>query len=252
MQPINFDLVADIYDIYVDVTTDIPFFLKETECMNNPILELMSGTGRVSIPLLKEGRKLVCVDYSAGMLEELKAKVEGKDYNVRIVKEDITNMFLGEKFKMILLPFHSLSEILEPEKQKLALLTISNHLEDNGTFICTLQNPEIRLQTADGVQRKMGEFPISTNNKLIVSYINKWNPESGLVTGYQYYEILDNNNNFMGKRILEINFRPVSDKQFRDMIKDTGLQITNVYGDYSWSPFDEEKSNFIIYKMIKK
>lgn len=252
MQPINFDLVADIYDIYVNVTTDIPFFLKETEGINDTILELMCGTGRVSIPLLQAGRKLVCVDYSNGMLDALKAKAYGKDYDVHIVKEDITNMFLGRKFKMILLPFHSLSEILEPEKQKLALHTISNHLEENGTFICTLQNPKVRLQTADDVQRTLGEFPISTNNKLTVSYINKWNPETGLVTGYQYYEITDNNQNFLGKRILEINFRPIADNQFREMIKDTGLRITDVYGDYSWSSFDEEKSSFIIYKMVKK
>jgi SAM-dependent methyltransferase len=252
MQPINFDLVADIYDIYVDVTNDIPFFIKETEGIKDDILELMCGTGRVTVPLLKENRKLVCVDYSSGMLDALKAKVEGQNYEVEIIKADITKMILEQKFKMILLPFHSLSEILEPEKQHLALMNISSHLADNGTFICTLQNPKIRLQAVDGIQHTLGVFPISTNNKLVVSYINNWDEESGLVTGYQNYEILDNKNNFLGKRILEINFRPISDTQFRNLIKDTGLEITDVYGDYSYSPFDEEKSSFIIYKMVKK
>ena len=252
MQPINFDLVADIYDIYVNVTTDIPFFIKETEGVNDTILELMCGTGRVSVPLLKEGRKLVCVDYSNGMLDSLKAKLYGNNFTADVIKADITKMNLERKFKMILLPFNSLSEILEPEKQKQALVNISSHLETGGTFICTLQNPKVRLQTTDGVQRTLGEFPISTNNRLIVSYVNNWDAESGLVTGYQYYEILDNKDNFLGKRILEINFRPVSDADFREMIKETGLEVAEAYGDYTYVPFDEENSSFIIYKLIKK
>ena len=34
----------------------------------------MCGTGRVSIPLLKAGRKMTCVDYSKGMLEHYSFK----------------------------------------------------------------------------------------------------------------------------------------------------------------------------------
>lgn len=56
-------LVADIYDFYVKVDFDIPFFLNETEKHDEEILELMCGTGRVSIPLLQSGRKMTCVDY---------------------------------------------------------------------------------------------------------------------------------------------------------------------------------------------
>jgi ubiquinone/menaquinone biosynthesis C-methylase UbiE len=55
---INFDKVADIYDYYVNVDFDIPFFLKETEQQKGEILELMCGTGRISIQLLKAGRKI--------------------------------------------------------------------------------------------------------------------------------------------------------------------------------------------------
>ena len=43
---INFDLVADIYDYYVNVDFDIPFYLNETKDFNEEILELMCGTGR--------------------------------------------------------------------------------------------------------------------------------------------------------------------------------------------------------------
>lgn len=44
-EPVKFDKVADIYDFYVNIDFDIPFFLKETEGIKDEILELISGTG---------------------------------------------------------------------------------------------------------------------------------------------------------------------------------------------------------------
>jgi ubiquinone/menaquinone biosynthesis C-methylase UbiE len=67
-KPINFDLVADLYDL-VHIDLDIPFFLNETKGYDGEILELMCGTGRISIPLLASGKKMTCVDYSVGMLD---------------------------------------------------------------------------------------------------------------------------------------------------------------------------------------
>ena len=61
----NYDLVSDLYDIYIPVTFDIDFFIQETKNTPGEVLELMSGTGRVSIPLLEAGVKLTCVDLSA-------------------------------------------------------------------------------------------------------------------------------------------------------------------------------------------
>ncbi len=57
--------VANLYDIYVPATFDFDFFINETTKSKGEVLELMSGTGRVSIPLLEAGVKLTCVDLSA-------------------------------------------------------------------------------------------------------------------------------------------------------------------------------------------
>ena len=74
-ETIRFDQVADIYDSYVKSDFDIPFFLNETERFEGEILELMCGTGRVSIPLLESGRRMTCVDYSNGMLDRFRLSV---------------------------------------------------------------------------------------------------------------------------------------------------------------------------------
>ncbi|MDX9726894.1 MAG: hypothetical protein RBT38_10950 [Bacteroidales bacterium] len=61
-ETIKFDKVADIYDFYVKADFDIPFFLKESDGFKGEILELICGTGRVSIPLLDSVRKMTCIN----------------------------------------------------------------------------------------------------------------------------------------------------------------------------------------------
>jgi hypothetical protein len=52
---INYDSVADVYDLYVTSDLDIEFYLAEADKAQGKVLELMCGTGRVSIPLLEVG-----------------------------------------------------------------------------------------------------------------------------------------------------------------------------------------------------
>lgn len=248
---INFDIVADIYDTYVNVDFDIPFFLKETENYKKDILELMCGTGRISIPLLQAGRKMVCVDYSNCMLDVFKEKISGRRYEVKLVNMDVTELKLPNKFGMILLPFNSLSEIIEKEKQIEAIKRIGGCLETGGTFICAMQNPVIKLKAADGIKRTLGEFRANNHEKILVSYMNKWNPQTGIVSGYQVYELFDGNNLIKETRRLEINFRPLTDDEFQEIVERSGMNIKEIFGDYSYSPYVRESSEFMIYKITK-
>lgn len=251
-ETINFDKVADIYDFYVNVDFDIPFFLKETENVKGEILELMCGTGRVSIPLLNAGRKMLCVDYSKGMLDSFERKIKNKNYSVNLIKMDVTNLNLNRKFGLIILPFHSITEIISTDLQIKALQSISSHLDKDGIFILTLQNPKTRLKLADGIKRIMGKFPIEENRQLIISYMNQYNETDKIVSGFQLYEIYDSTNTLIEKRFLDINFKPIADSELRNMIRTAGLEIVDMYGDYSYGLFDEGTSNFMIYKMVKK
>lgn len=251
-QPINFDYVADIYDFYVNTDFDVKFFMNETKDVKGEILKLMCGTGRVSIPLLKAGRKMVCVDYSAEMLDVFRKKIAGMNYNVELINMDVTELNLNRKFNFIFLPFHSLSEIISKELQIKALVKISEHLNKDGVFICTLQNPVIRLKFADGTLRVLGKFDITDNRNMIISYMNRYDENTKLVSGFQFYEIFDANNKLIEKRFLEINFKPIFYEEFLEMTNDTDIEIINIYGDYEYSDFDENKSGFMIFKLGKK
>ena len=136
----GFSRIADLYDTYVQVDFDIPFFLQETRKTSGEVLELMSGTGRVSLPLVQAGVRLTCVDKSAEMLAVLRQKLAERGLAATTVPVDVCELDLGKRFDLILIPFHSFSEIISPDDQRRALLRIQEHLAPNGRFICTLGN----------------------------------------------------------------------------------------------------------------
>ena len=86
---------------------------------------------------------------------------------------------------------------------------------------------------------------------LVIHYVNKYDKERGVVTGYQQYEVYDSDGELKEKRKMDINFRMIEKHDFEKMIAQTGFNILKIYGDYDYSPFDEDKSPFIIYDMGK-
>lgn len=91
MKSIDFNFVADLYDSYVKVDFDLDFYEKLVSNCNGKCLELMCGTGRVSIPLLKQNIDLTCVDYSGYRVKNIYG-----DYNFSPYTE--TSMFMNIVF----------------------------------------------------------------------------------------------------------------------------------------------------------
>jgi ubiquinone/menaquinone biosynthesis C-methylase UbiE len=82
MPAMDYNRVAHLYDTHVQMERDVPFFLKEVRQAQGPVLELTAGTGRVSLPLLRAGIDLTCLDSSVAMLEVFRKKLnaEAEDY----------------------------------------------------------------------------------------------------------------------------------------------------------------------------
>lgn len=250
MKSIDFSFVADLYDTYVTVDFDVDFYKKLLEACRGKCLELMCGTGRVSIPLLKQNANLVCVDYSEEMLSVFKKKAEVLGIAPKIVCQDVCDLNLSEKYELIFIPFNSFSEICDVKRQETALTKIYEHLSDGGTFVCTLYNPEYRIKTADGQLRFLGKFQIDRSKSLIVSYYNRFDDKTKNITGIQFYEIYDLNNKLFDKRFIDICFSLISKDDFIRMAENTGFKAKDIYGDYSFSPF-EETSQFMNFVLIK-
>lgn len=101
------------------------------------ILELGSGYGRFSIPLLKRGYDITLSDISPDVLKKLKANVYSKGLKPKILQLDISKDKLKDKYDVVC-GFHVLHHLPDVKR---AFLTMNSMLKKNGKIIFVEPNP---------------------------------------------------------------------------------------------------------------
>lgn len=251
MPAMDYERVARLYDSYVRTDIDVPFFLREAKKAVGPVLELTAGTGRVSIPLLRAGIDLTCVDSSPAMLDILRDKLRTEELSAEVIQADVCELSLNRRFDLIFVPFHSFAEITDPTQQHQALSRIHDHLSDEGRFICTLHNPPARLPSVTGRRRELGNFPLPDGNMLALSSVENYDPVSKSVNGSQFYDIRRWDGSLLAGMTVDLHFCLHSHHDFQSLAEAAGFVTVHLYGDYSYGPFEPQTSPFMIWVLRK-
>lgn len=244
MPHIDYDSVAEIYDLYVTADYDVSFFLSEIRGVERPILELMAGTGRLSLPLIEAGAKLTCVDLSSAMLEVLSRKLAERGLQADVRCMDVCRLERPARFELAILPFQAFMEIVGEESQRAALASVFECLVPGGRFICTLHNPAIRRAQVDGVLRIVGRFPAEDGTLVVSGFETGGRP---VVTRLQFFELFGPDGRLLWKRLLPMEFAFVEKDAFEEMAQSEGFRVSALYGSYDRAPFDPLRSPVMIW-----
>jgi SAM-dependent methyltransferase len=247
----NYDAIAGLYDIYVATDFDIPFFVNAARAIHGEVLELMSGTGRISLPLLEASVHLTCLDLSAEMNAILREKLRQLGYTADVYTMDVCEMDLPKQFEMVMIPFHSFAHIVQPADQREALRRIHRHLRPGGTFICTLGNPALRRQSVTGSLRLFKQYPLENNRGSLLLWILEQfdDQDPRIVTAQQFYETYNPQGLLVSKRLMTLQFRLTAREEFEAMASDVGFRVKAMYGDYAYAAFDPDRSPYMIWIM---
>jgi SAM-dependent methyltransferase len=243
--------IADLYDAFVRSEIDVPFFVNEAKKANGEILELMAGTGRVTLPLVKAGMQVTCVDFSAEMLEPLRQKLKAQGLIADVHQMDVRQLEIGKRFPLVMIPFQAFPELTTEDDQQRALARIHAHLTDDGRFICTLHNPAVRLKSVDGQLRLAGKFAVE-DGLLFVWLLQRYAPETQVVEVLEFFEEYDAQGVMRSKRWSELQFHMLEKSKFERLIDDAGFAVVDLYGDYQYAAFHEDTSPFMIWMLRRR
>jgi SAM-dependent methyltransferase len=134
--------IADYYDespIVRGRTQDVLFYRDAARDFGDPILELGCGTGRITMALAAAGKRVTGLDISGRMLERAAKKrlvlyTEERE-RVHLVQGDMAKFDLGEKFRLIIIPFRPFQHLREVREQMNSLECARKHLAPGGRLI---------------------------------------------------------------------------------------------------------------------
>jgi SAM-dependent methyltransferase len=252
--------IANLYDVFVTSDYDVSFFVAAAKKSGGEILELMAGTGRLTIPLLEAGIPVTGVDFSPEMLAVLRRKLVNRHLTAPLHQMDIRYLQLNRRFKQIIIPFQAFPELKRSDDQQFALERIHEHLDDDGMFICTLHNPPVRLKYVDNQLRLVGRHTLKGGEpivpggggQLLVWLLQQRRPGTAIVEVHEFFEEYDADGFMLSRRYSSLEFHLLEKAEFEQQFQRAGFEVAQLYGDYQYAPFDTATSPFMIWFLRKK
>ena len=130
---------AEHYDAAYSVKDDLVdrnFYLDLADEYGGPVLEFGCGTGRITLPLARQGVDVTGIDASHSMLEVLRAKLAREPEQVRrrtmVIEGDFRTHQIGDRFPLVVIPFRPMQHMYTTDDQLSALKNAGRHLADGG------------------------------------------------------------------------------------------------------------------------
>jgi len=145
---------------------DLPFYLGLAREHGGPVLELGCGTGRVTLPIAREGIEVTGVDLSEPMLGVLLDKLAASEpeevrHRVTVRPGDMRTLRMEPKFRLVLIPFRAMQHMHAVEDQIAALSSARDLLAPGGLLAFDVFFPKFDRILA-GIGQEMEEMAWET------------------------------------------------------------------------------------------
>ncbi|MAJ45061.1 MAG: hypothetical protein CMF96_10010 [Candidatus Marinimicrobia bacterium] len=213
----------------------------------NEVLELASGTGRVSIPLLKEGLNITGIDLSKSFCDyALKQSSNHGFDNAKFIHGNITKFNLKKRFDIIIIAYNSLLHLLKNEQVEACFKCVKNHLKANGKFYIDIYMPSpLHYYRPENLRYSTIEyFDSQINEEVTIEETNNYDPDKEINQLTWYYSS-KTKKDFL---ISQFSTRMYWPDTMNRMLIEAGFEILNLWGDYNLNLFTEE-STLQIYEL---
>jgi SAM-dependent methyltransferase len=223
---------------------DLPMWLDLATQQGSPVLELGCGTGRVLLPLARAGFRTVGLDKELDMLRFLRAAQEpGMDPSPLLFAASLTDFHLAQSFPLVLLPCNTWS-VLDAGQRQNALGCILHHLSPGGIFAASIPNPDFLRDLPASSEADVDEsftHPV-TGNPVQVS--SGWQRTRSLFTVTWHYDHLLPDGE-VERLTIQSRHDLLPAGAYLDELRQAGLHLRAVYGEFDGSPADRWAANLI-------
>jgi SAM-dependent methyltransferase len=235
---------ASIYDGMNTNLNDLNFYKRWLPKNKDArILELCCGTGRLTLPIAKDGYDITGVDSTSSMLEQAKIKASEEGLKIKFIEADIRTLDLPEKYDLILIPFNSIHHLYGNEDLFKAFNVVKNHLKEGGLFLLDCFNPNIQLITeGEKEQKQIAEYRTNDGRDVLIKQTMRYENKTQINRIEWHYLI---NGEFNSIQNLDMRF--FYPQELDSYLKFNGFNIVQKFGSFEEEVFNDhsEKQIFI-------
>lgn len=240
------DLIYDagIYDGMNTHTDDLQFYKRWLPKNKDVrILELCCGTGRLTIPIAKDGYDITGVDYTASMLEQAKVKAYGAGLKIEFIEADIRTLDLQKKYDLVFIPFNSIHHLYGNEDLFKAFEIVRNHLKEGGLFLLDCFNPDIRyIAEGEKEEQEIAAYTTSDGREVHIKQTMRYE-RAAQINRIKWHYFIDGEFD----SIQNLDMRMFFPQELDSYLQWNGFEIIHKFGSFEETAFDDnsEKQIFV-------
>lgn len=225
---------------------DIAFWRRMAATVDGPILELGCGTGRVALPVARQGATVVGIDRSDAMLDRARRRVRRSRLGsrVQLVRGDIRHLpFPDRLFPLVMAPYGILQSLLVERDLKQTLESVARVLTRQGTFGLELVAD---LPAWDEYSKRVSmRGRRGPHGKPITLVESVKQDRARHITRFEQ-EFVEGRGRGAIRKKFALAFRTLTVPQMVGRLEKAGLQVSAVLGDYQGGPWDLRAEVWII------
>jgi SAM-dependent methyltransferase len=219
-----------------DPSGDARFYLELAREARGPVLELGCGTGRILVPIAREGIPCTGLDPSQAMLTALRHKEPPR--TLRLVRGDMREFDLGEdRFSLVFAAFRVFQHLDTVEAQLACLACVRRHLAPGGTFAFDVFAPKLeRLAEVEEPEREDARFEHEGEEVIRSTSVVRDLARQVMRVRMRYERRLDGK--VVGEDRVEFTMRWFFRYELEHLLARAGFNDLTVYGAFDRRPFD--------------
>ena len=214
------------------------------------VLELGAGSGRVTVPLARDGIHVVALDQSRPMLDRLRSKQLPPSVARRIttVEADLCTFDLGAKFPLAIAAFNVLEHLYTRGEVDACLRRVAAHLEPGGRFAFDVQLPDLEWLIRDPTKRwaKTRFTDPTTRSPMFYSTNHVYDPISQIVMIRLYYDPVEGMGAKSGSRVVTLSQRKFFPAELEALVAHAEFAVSARYGDFFWRPLTASSESQVL------
>ena len=225
---------------------DVDFWRRLALAHDGPVLELGCGTGRIALPVLKAGARLVGVDRSAGMLARARKRVARARLAQRalLIRGDIRSLPLRSRpgFNLVMAPYGILQSLTREQDLRTALASVARVTRRGGLFGVDLV-PDLPRW---GEYRRRTSLKGKRGTNATITLIESVRQDRRRKLTIFDHEYVERRGRHASVHRFSLTFRTLSVPQMARRLEEAGFSIQAILGDYQGGPWDERADVWVI------
>jgi SAM-dependent methyltransferase len=227
---------------------DLRFWRRAAARAGSPVLDLGAATGRVAIPLARDGHEVWALDRSPAMLAELARRLEDEPAavreRVRPVPGDLAALRLPRAFPLVIVAMNTLQVLTDPADRRACLRGVRRHLGPGGELVFDVGMPHAdEIVAAMGVERPCGRHRAGEGGPLLVhsGWYDRWEPATAtLEFTLRVEEHAPDRAAAPRVALRRHRVHLYSPEEVADLLAGAGLEAIEVAGDFDGGPLDPD------------